>query len=224
MNPSRLLMLGLVLLLSGSVFGMENEYEQYDSMDAENNYVKHSGEHSYEIAASFKKALGILGGKEDGTTNDAPGVAKNLPEADQKRSNLKQFLKYAITIVLFVLMLCFVGSFAKSAIKVVLKVLLVAGCFLFLAYHLGLFSQEPVDEIKNGLMNGVDKMLKTTPDERTKFATEHKNKLLNAAYSAWKTIDNVLEAPTEGLLNYAYDAPTETHNVHENGAHSNSYA
>eukprot|EP01083_Nonionella_stella_P167542 563444_1 len=211
MNPSRLLMLGLVLLLSGSVFGMKNEFEQY--VDAVNNYVKDSGEHSYElIPATFEKVLGKL------------GIAKKLPEAEQKRSNLKQFLKYAITIVLFVLMLCFVGSFAKSAIKVVLKVLLVAGCFLFLAYHLGLFSQEPVDEIKNGLVDSVDKMLKSTPAERNKFATEHKNKLINAANSAWKYIDNVLEAPTEGLLNYAYDAPTETHNVHENGAQSNSYA
>eukprot|EP01083_Nonionella_stella_P155103 500618_1 len=158
MNPSRLLVLGLVLLLSGSVFGMENEYEQYDSVDAENNYVKHSGEHSYEIAASFKKALGILGGKEDGTTNDAPGVAKNLPEADQKRSNLKQFLKQAITIVLFSLIICFVGSFAKGAIKVSLKVLIIVGLCLFLAYTLDWISLDQMDNARQAATDHMDKM------------------------------------------------------------------
>eukprot|EP01083_Nonionella_stella_P317414 1155612_1 len=143
MNPSRLLMLGLVLLLSGSVFGMKNEFEQY--VDAVNNYVKDSGEHSYElIPATFEKVLGKL------------GIAKKLPEAEQKRSNLKQFLKYAITIVLFVLMLCFVGSFAKGAIKVSLKVLIIVGLCLFLAYTLDWVSLDQMNDARQAVTDHMD--------------------------------------------------------------------
>eukprot|EP01083_Nonionella_stella_P155104 500619_1 len=219
MNPSRLLVLGLVLLLSGSVFGMENEYEQYDSVDAENNYVKDSGEHSYElIPASFGKALGILGGKEDGTTNDAPGVAKNLPEGGQNRSSLKQFLKHGITIALFGLIICFVGSFAKGAIKVSLKVLIIVGFCLFLACTLGWISPEQVAKTKTAFVKHTDDVVA----HPGKYMDMAKSEILKTGVAVYghglDFVDKYTEEPLESFVESMLPQSISADNVHENSA------
>eukprot|EP01083_Nonionella_stella_P167541 563442_1 len=143
MNPSRLLMLGLVLLLSGSVFGAEYDYVN----------VRDSGENSHRNPASlFEIAGDMLNEKGDETTNDAPGVADDDivsedAEKKKKKENFHNIVTNLIMTAIFVLFFCFVASHAKGIAKLVLKVVLVVGFFLFLAYQLRWIS---LDQFKAG--------------------------------------------------------------------------
>eukprot|EP01084_Bolivina_argentea_P297415 512382_1 len=152
MNPSRLLMLGLVLLLSGSVFGAEYDYVN----------VRDSGENSHRNPASlFEIAGDMLNEKGDETTNDAPGVADDDivsedAEKKKKKENFHNIVTNLIMTAIFVLFFCFVASHAKGIAKLVLKVVLVAGFFLFLLYQLGWISEDQVNRATESVKDAAN--------------------------------------------------------------------
>eukprot|EP01083_Nonionella_stella_P210160 761104_1 len=137
MTSSRLFMLGLVLLLSGtSVFGMDGgyDYDQYDGSDV----------------LSFQTAFDNFDG------DLASGLdAQDLSNESPKRSLPRTIVNYVLTIAVLALSVCIAWCLAKGAIKIALKLVLVVVVVLVVAGLLGSFSPTMKEAVSDRVKNGV---------------------------------------------------------------------
>eukprot|EP01083_Nonionella_stella_P210161 761108_1 len=138
MTSSRLFMLGLVLLLSGtSVLGMDNSGYADD-------YVGNDVETFEDVLDDFNSGLG----NKWGAANQSGG---ELP----KRSLPRKIVNYVLTIAVLALSVCIAWCLAKGAIKIALKLVLVVVVVLVVAGLLGSFSPTMKEAVSDRVKNGV---------------------------------------------------------------------
>eukprot|EP01083_Nonionella_stella_P073684 199466_1 len=125
MNPSRLLMLGLVLLLSGSVFGAERG--GYDFV--EDNIP---GNGPYAVAGNVEK--GVENYAYAGEINDG---TESPEQQSVKKEDWLNLVSHALTLLLFGVLFCVIGSVVKGSLKKILWVMLIALCIMVIGYMLG---------------------------------------------------------------------------------------
>eukprot|EP01083_Nonionella_stella_P051875 137754_1 len=141
MKSSRLFMLGLVLLLSGtSVFGMDGGYYDYDGSD--------------DIVGSYQN---VYANFVDDLENEQGAV--NMSDGVQERSLVKTALNHVITIALLALFVCIAWCLAKGATKIALKLVLVVAVLLVVGVLLGWFSSEQKDAVKGVVVNCAHKVV-----------------------------------------------------------------
>eukprot|EP01083_Nonionella_stella_P051874 137753_1 len=137
MKSSRLFMLGLVLLLSGtSVFGMDGGYYDYDGSD--------------DIVGSYQN---VYANFVDDLENEQGAV--NMSDESPKRSLPRTIVNYVLTIAVLALSVCIAWCLAKGAIKIALKLVLVVVVVLVVAGLLGSFSPTMKEAVSDRVKNGV---------------------------------------------------------------------
>eukprot|EP01083_Nonionella_stella_P073683 199465_1 len=124
MNPSRLLMLGLVLLLSGSVFGAERG--GYDFV--EDNIP---GNGPYAVAGNVEK--GVENYAYAGEINDG---TESPEQQSVKKEDWLNLVSHALTLLLFGVLFCVIGSVVKGSLKKILWVMLIALCIMIIGYNM----------------------------------------------------------------------------------------
>eukprot|EP01083_Nonionella_stella_P161227 527795_1 len=134
MKSSRLFMLGLVLLLSGtSVFGMDGGYG-YDESDV------------LSFQSAFDKFDGDLASGLD---------AQDLSNGVQERSLVKTTLNHVITIALLALFVCIAWCLAKGATKIALKLVLVVAVLFVVGVLFGWITSDEKNAVINGVQQGA---------------------------------------------------------------------
>eukprot|EP01083_Nonionella_stella_P051872 137750_1 len=137
MKSSRLFMLGLVLLLSGtSVFGMDGGYYDYDGSD--------------DIVGSYQN---VYANFVDDLENEQGAV--NMSDESPKRSLPRTIVNYVLTIAVLALSVCIAWCLAKGAIKIALKLVLVVVVVLVVAGLLGRFNPAMKDAVSDRVQQGV---------------------------------------------------------------------
>eukprot|EP01083_Nonionella_stella_P303623 1051738_1 len=131
MKSSRLFMLGLVLLLSGTVFGMLED-------------------HSSEQVGAYQNIYDVF--------NEDPANGwdvQNLSKESPKRSLPRTIVNYVLTIAVLALSVCIAWCLAKGAIKIALKLVLVVVVVLVVAGLLGRFNPAMKDAVSDRVQQGV---------------------------------------------------------------------
>eukprot|EP01083_Nonionella_stella_P051876 137755_1 len=138
MKSSRLFMLGLVLLLSGtSVLGMDNSGYADD-------YVGNDVEMFGDVLDDFNSGLGNKWGAANQSGGESP-----------KRSLPRTIVNYVLTIAVLALSVCIAWCLAKGAIKIALKLVLVVVVVLVVAGLLGRFNPAMKDAVSDRVQQGV---------------------------------------------------------------------
>eukprot|EP01083_Nonionella_stella_P161228 527800_1 len=137
MKSSRLFMLGLVLLLSGtSVFGMDGGYYDYDGSD--------------DIVGSYQN---VYANFVDDLENEQGAV--NMSDESPKRSLPRTIVNYVLTIAVLALSVCIAWCLAKGAIKIALKLVLVVAVLFVVGVLFGWITSDEKNAVINGVQQGA---------------------------------------------------------------------
>eukprot|EP01083_Nonionella_stella_P303622 1051737_1 len=131
MKSSRLFMLGLVLLLSGTVFGMLED-------------------HSSEQVGAYQNIYDVF--------NEDPANGwdvQNLSKESPKRSLPRTIVNYVLTIAVLALSVCIAWCLAKGAIKIALKLVLVVAVLFVVGVLFGWITSDEKNAVINGVQQGA---------------------------------------------------------------------